>query len=232
MASLEDAVIIRLKTHGENFEIYVDADKALKLKSGEDLALDDVLAVNHVFKDAKSGDKASEEHLLDLFKVKDMAEVYKEILHKGELHLTTEQKRQMHEERRKQIATIITRNAINPQTNTPHPFVRIEQAMEEARVEVVISKSAKEQVEKIVKALKPILPIRFEKIQVAVQIPQAYSGRLYHIMHEFGEIKKEDWGSGEQFVLIELPAGMQDDFYSQLNGATHGAVKTKVVKHE
>jgi ribosome maturation protein SDO1 len=232
MKSLEDAVIIRLKTHGENYEIYVDPDAALKYKSGEEIGLDEILIVESIYKDAKTGEKASVEHLLDLFKVKDIGEVFQKILRDGELHLTTEQKRAMHEERRKQIVSIIVRNAINPQTKTPHPLARIESAMEEARVEIVISKSAKEQVDKIVKALKPIIPIKFEKIEVAVQVPPEYSGRLYHIIHEFGEVKKEDWISGEQYILIEMPAGLQDDFYSKINGATHGAVKTKVVKHE
>lgn len=232
MSSLEDAVIIRLKIQGENFEIFVDADNALKYKSGEDIAFEDVLVVNHVFKDAKTGDKASEERLKELFKKEDMNEILKDIIHKGELHLTTEQKRKMHEDRKKQIASIIARNAINPQTKTPHPLSRIEAAMDEARVEVVISRSAKEQVDKVLKALKPILPIKFEKLEIAVQIPPSFAGRMFHILHEFGEVKRDDWRDGEQYVLIEIPAGLQDDFYSQLNGATHGAIKTKVVKHE
>ncbi|MFH1055950.1 MAG: ribosome assembly factor SBDS [Candidatus Altiarchaeota archaeon] len=232
MVTLDEAVIVRLKTHGETYEIFVDADKAMKYRGGENVSLEDVLAVEHIFKDCKTGEKASEEHVKDLFKVKDVKEAIKEILLKGELHLTTEQKRLMHEERRKQIAGIIARNAINPQTKTPHPLARIEAAMEEARVEVVISKSANEQVEKVVKALKPILPIKFEKIEVAVQIPPAYAGRLYHILKEMGELKKEEWKGGEQYCLIEIPAGIQDEFYSRLNGATHGEIKTKVIKNE
>jgi subtilisin family serine protease len=45
MVRLEDAVIIRHKIRGETYEIYVDADKALKYRGGEDVSLDDVLAV-------------------------------------------------------------------------------------------------------------------------------------------------------------------------------------------
>lgn len=232
MVSLDKAIIIRLKTHGEDYEIYVDADKAVKYRGGENIAIEDILAVMQVFKDAKAGEKASDEHLLELFHVSDVNDAIKEILVKGELHLTTEQKRHMHEERRKQVATIIARNAINPQTQTPHPLARIEAAMEEARVEIVISKSANEQVEKVLKALKPIIPIKFEKLQVVIQIPAAYAGKLYHVLREMGEIKKEEWVGAEQFCLMEIPAGLQDELYTKLNGVTHGEVKTKVVKHE
>jgi ribosome maturation protein SDO1 len=232
MVRLDEAVIVHFKTRGETYELYVDADQALKYRSGEPVELRDVLAVEQVFKDAAKGDKAGEEHLKEIFQVTDTRDAIKEILLKGELHLTTEQKRQMLIDRRKQISSIIARNAINPQTQTPHPLTRIEAAMDEARVEIVITKSANEQVEKVLKALKPLIPIKFEKLTVAVKIPAAYAGRLHHIIHDLGEIKKDEWVGGEQFCLIEIPAGLQDEFYSKLNGATHGDVKTKVVKHE
>ena len=231
MVSLDEAVILRLKTHGENYELYVDADKALEYKGGGEVSPEDVLAVEHVFKDAKTGEKASEEHLKELFKVGDIRDAIREILLKGELHLTTEQKRRMLEDRWKQVATVIARNAINPQTGTPHPVNRIESAMKEARVEVVLSRTANEQVESVLKALKPIIPIRFEKLDVAVKIPATYAGKMYHIIREYGEVKKEDWVGGEQYCLIEIPAGIQDELYSRLNSLTHGEVKTKVVKH-
>ncbi|MBD3388446.1 MAG: ribosome assembly factor SBDS [Candidatus Altiarchaeales archaeon] len=232
MVSLDDAIIIRLKTHGENYEVYVDPDKVLEFKSGDDVELSEVLAADHVFKDAKAGDKASEEHLMELFKVDDMESVFKEIISKGDLHLTTEQKKHMMEDRRKQVASIISMNAVNPQTGKPHPLQRIMSAMEEARAEITISKSANEQVEKVLKALKPLIPIKFEKLEVAVKIPPEYSGKMYNVLREFGEVKKEDWVGGEQFCLVEIPAGMQDEFYSRLNSMTHGEVKTKVVKHD
>ncbi len=232
MVSLDESVIIRHKIHGENYEIYVDADAALDFKSGVDVAIEDVLVAETVFRDASAGDKASEEHLLTLYGVSEMKEVFKTILTKGELHLTTEQKRHMMKERFKQVATIITRNAINPQTKTPHPLTRIEAAMEEAKVEIVINRSAKEQVEKALKKLKPIIPIKFEKLQVAMHLPPKYAGKLFHIFHEYGEIKKEDWKGGDQFIMIEIPAGMSDELFSKINGATHGEVETKVIKHD
>jgi ribosome maturation protein SDO1 len=232
MVRLEDAVIVRLKTRGETYELYVDADKALKFKGGENVPLEEVLVVNHAFKDAAKGEKASEEHLLELFKVADIKDALTEILTKGELHLTTEQKRNMLVERRKQVASIIARNAINPQTQTPHPLARIEAAMDEARAEITISKSANEQVEKVLKALKPILPIRFEKLQVAIKVPAQYAAKMYHPLREIGEVKKEEWVGGELICLMEIPAGLQDELYNKLNSLTHGEVKTKVVKHE
>ncbi|MCX6695000.1 MAG: ribosome assembly factor SBDS [Candidatus Altiarchaeota archaeon] len=232
MISLEKAITVRLKTFGETFELLVDPDNALAFREGGDVKLDDVLAAEHVFKDAKEGDKASEEVMHKIFKTTDINAIITEILQKGELHLTTEQKKKMLDERRKQIVDTIARNAINPQTQTPHPLARIEAAMDEARVEIVISKSANEQIEKVLKALKPLIPIKFEKLQVAAKIPAQYAGKTHHILKDMGEILREEWQGTEQLLLIEIPAGMQDDLYGRLNALTHGEVKTKVVKHE
>ena len=229
MISLEKAIIVRLKTFGETFEILVDPDKALAFKEGADVALDEVLAAEHVFKDSGAGDKASAEVMKKIFKTEDTTEIVKEILKKGELHLTTEQKKKMHEERRKQVIEIISRNAINPQTRTPHPAARIDAALEEAKFEVTISKSAKEQVEKALKALTPIIPIKLEKVDIAVKIPAQYAGGMFNVLREFGEIKKDEWISGEQYVLVEIPGGLQDEFFSRLNSLTHGEVKVKIL---
>lgn len=230
MVSLDKALIARLKTYGETFEIFVDPDLALEYKRGGDISINDILAVAAIFKDARAGDRASEESMVKILGSSDVNSVADKILKKGELHLTTEQRRQMLEDRRKQIIRIIARNAINPQTKTPHPPTRIEKALEEAKFSVDISKSANEQVDSALKAIRPILPIKFETVEVAVKIPAKYSGNCYRVLKEFGDIKKEEWDKGDLICLLGIPGGVQDEFYSKINGLTQGEAKIKVLK--
>jgi len=230
MVSLDKAVIARLKSYGETFEILVDSDLALEYKSGENIKLNDVMAVDNIFKDAKTGDKSSEESLKKVFGTDDVLAIADRIIKKGELHLTTEQRKRMLEDRKKQIVTTIARNAINPQTKLPHPPGRIEKAMEEARVDVNINESAKEQVDRIVKALQPIIPIKFGKIQIAVKIPANYAGKLHSTFREFGDVKKEEWVGGEQYCVLEIPAGLQDEFLSKINNLTKGEANIKFLR--
>ena len=61
MVNLEDAVIARLESHGERFEIFVDPDLASDFKRGQAINIEDILVVEEIFKDSKKGDKASEE---------------------------------------------------------------------------------------------------------------------------------------------------------------------------
>ncbi|MFQ5815148.1 MAG: ribosome assembly factor SBDS [Candidatus Hydrothermarchaeaceae archaeon] len=228
---MEEAVIARLETHGEHYEVLVDPDLALGFKRGKDIDISSVLAVETIFKDAKKGDRASEEHMTKIFANPDPMEIAKQIIKKGEIQLTTEQRRRMLEDRKKQIVAIIARNAINPQMDAPHPPHRIERAMEEAKVHVDLNKTAEEQVKGVVKALRPILPIRFEERRIAVKIPAQYAARAHSTVKEFGDIKKEEWlNDGSWAFIMDMPAGAVEEFFNELNSLTRGDVETKILK--
>ena len=230
MVSLDEAVIARIKKHGHTFEIYVDPDLALSYKNGDVEDLAEVVAADKVFKDAAKGEEAGEEILTESFQTTEFKIVVDEILRKGDLHLTTEQRKHMHEERVKQVVDIIARNAINPQTKAPHPPSRIEKAMEEAKARIDYTKSAASQVDDVLKLLKPLMPIKFEKVEVVVQLPGSYAGKLHDKLHKYGEVKKQEWVKDKQYCLMEIPGGLQDELYETLNKLTHGEAEIKVVR--
>jgi ribosome maturation protein SDO1 len=127
------------------------------------------------------------------------------------------------------VATI-TREAINPQTKLPHPARRIEIAMEEAKIHIDPFKSVDEQVTETLKAIRIKIPIRFEKVKVAIKIPGDVQGKVYNIIPEYGTTQKEEWQrDGSWIAVVEIPGGMQDNFYEKLNELTHGQVETKLL---
>jgi ribosome maturation protein SDO1 len=231
MITLEDAVIARLEYFGERFEILVDPDLASDFKRGEDINIEDILAVEEVFKDAKKGDKASEEAMNKAFDTTDPLVVAANIIRKGHVQLTAQQRRDMQEEKRRMVVDKIAREAINPQTKLPHPARRIEIAMEEAKIRVDPFKSVDEQVNVTLKAIRRLIPIRIEKVKVAIHIPGDFTGRVYGIIPEFGKTLKEEWQQdGSWVAVVEIPGGMQDNFYQKLSELTHGQVETKLLK--
>jgi ribosome maturation protein SDO1 len=231
MVTLEDAVIARLEYYGEHFEILVDPDLASDFKRGKEIELDKILAIEEVFKDAKKGDKASEEAMLKAFETTDPLEASAIIIKKGNVQLTAQQRREMQEEKRKSIIATISREAINPQTKLPHPARRIEIAMEECKIHVDPFKSVDEQVRTVLKAIRMKIPIRFEKVNVALRIPGDLTGKVYGVIPDFGKIKKEEWQKdGSWVAVVEIPGGMQENFYLKLNELTRGQVETKLIK--
>jgi ribosome maturation protein SDO1 len=230
MISLDKAVIARLESHGESFEILVDPNIVEKVHSGEITDIREHLAVEDVFKDARKGDRASEESVKKVFGTEDINEIAIQIIKKGEVQLTTEQRRKMQEEKKRKIITEIARNAINPQTKTPHPPARIEAAMEEARIHIDPFKPAEQQVQKVLDAIKPIIPIKFEKIRVAIKLSGENYGKAYGEIVNYGKIIKEEWqADGSWIGLVEIPAGVQIEFFDELNKRTKGDVETKLL---
>ncbi len=231
MVSLDDAVIARLESHGSRFEILVDPDLALEFKNGKEIEISDILAADGIFKDSKKGDRISEAYVYDVLGVQSVADAAKIILKKGELQLTTQQRRKILLDRKKQVISIISKNAINPQTGLPHPPSRIERAMEEAGVHIDLLKSAEEQVPKVVKSLRPLLPLKFEEKEVAVKVPPQFAGKAMSSVRLLGDIKREEWQSDGSWIgVIKLPAGMVDELFEKLNEITHGEIETKILK--
>ncbi|MEA3379172.1 MAG: ribosome assembly factor SBDS [Nanoarchaeota archaeon] len=230
MINVNEAVIARYSKHGKTFEILVDCDKALDFKEGKNVPLEEVLATTSIFSDVKQDEKPTNDDLNHVFGTLEPEEIAKKIIKEGEIQITTEHKHKLREEKRKQIINIIHRNAINPQTGHPHPPQRIESVMAEAQIKIDEFKPANLQVQAIVKSLAAYLPIKFEIWEVAVKMPSNYAAKSYHILKEFGKLLKDEWqDNGSLIAVVELPAGLQEEFENSIYKLSQGEAEIKVV---
>ena len=231
MVSLDDAVIARLKKGEHEFEILVDPHAAADLIDGKELDLMEHLAIDAIFTDAKKGTHASEESLVEEFQTSDIKKIAATIIRHGHIQLTTEQRHKMQESKRKRVIEHITKNAMDPQTKTPHPRQRIERALEEVGFHIDPFKPVKEQVKEAINSIRPIIPISLEHVKISIKIPAAYAGKAYGVVRQYGVLEQEDWQSDGSWVgIIKLAAGMQTDLYDRLNETTKGNVSTKILK--
>lgn len=231
MVDVDEAIIGRLESHGETFEILIDPRVVSLVREGKEVDLSEHMVMDQVYRDAKKGTKPEESKIQEVFGTSDPLAIARHIILKGEVQLTTQQRKEMQESKRRRVVAIIARNAINPQTGAPHPPARIESAMEEARVHIDPFKTAESQVEAVLKVLRPLMPIRFDKIRIAVRLTGEQYGRCYDFMTKSGKLIKEEWhSSGNWIGVLELPAGLRDDFLGKLNELTKGEVDTKILK--
>lgn len=232
MVRVEDAVIARLESSGEKFEVLVDPDLALKLKQGHVVSFHDLVVIDTVFSDAKKGKEQSPAALNKVFGTTDVETIVKKIILTGEVQLTTEQRRELREKKRREVIDLIARNAVNPQTGFPHPPLRIQTALEEAKIGIDEWKPASEQLQGILKELRKLLPISMEKLQVAVKIPPAFAGKANARLHHY-EVRKQEWqNDGSLILVLDIPAGLKGQLFDELNHLTHGQVETKVIGTE
>ncbi len=235
MISLEEAVTARLESHGARFEVLVDPDAALAIKRGEfDGDIEDVIAAEDVFENASRGDRPAEEDLETVFETTDPLEIIPEVIERGEIQITAEQRKEMQEQKHKKLVNRITRNAVNPQMdNAPHPPERIENALEEAGFTVDPMEPVGQQVDDALDALRPVIPIRFDEVTIAVQIPANYAGSAQARIRQFGDLEREEWQNDGSWVgVMTFPAGMQNEFYDLVNEHTSGEAETRIIKDE
>jgi len=216
----------RISKSGEKFEILVRPEPALDFKMGKQLGLSQILVIEEVYIDAGKGTRASSEKLDKAFGTADPLKIAEEIMRHGELQLTTEQRKQLVEDKRKQVVAFVSRNCIDPRTGTPHPPIRIEQALNQVKYSIDPFKNADEQAKEIIEQLRVILPIKMEQMRVAVKIFAEHAAKAYGAIKNFGTITREEW----LVAMLELPAGLYGPFIERLGKITQGTIQTKVLK--
>jgi ribosome maturation protein SDO1 len=222
---------VRMTIEGEHYEILVYPDPALNYKMGRNVDPLSVLAIDEVYFDSSKGLRASAEKLKKHFKTDDHAKAALEILKRGELQLTQEQRMRLTEEKRRQVVTIISKNYVDPRTSLPHPPIRIEQAMQEARVSIDPFKDANEQTKEILEKLRPIIALKSERVKLSVRAPAQYAGQTLGVVKSFGEILKEEWGQdGGLSIVLDVPAASQPNLLERLGAVTKGSAQVTLVK--
>ncbi len=255
--NLGTCIVGRIEKAGRTFEMLLDPEKAWeakkivreeinrRLKAGSKksrLTVDEIInnpKINlelifesfTVFEDLKRGKKATDGDMEAVFNTKDGVKIGGHVLLEGEIQWTKTQRDEESKKKLKQIITIISKNAINPQNKKPHPYQRIEKAIEQARVKIDVMKSAEEQVDDVVKSIRAIIPIRMEQVEMAIKIPSSFTAKGYNIVAQYVQIKKEEWQSDGSWVsVVSLPAGLQMELIDKLNKLTHGRVQIKLKK--
>ena len=223
--------VVKYSFEGEKFEILVKPDQALDYKLGKIKDVGSVLVSEEIYQNSGEGTRASSEKLQKAFKTEDPLVIAEKILQKGDLNLTTDQRRKMTTEKRKQIITFIAKTFVDPRSHLPHPPLRIEQAMSDARVSVDPFKSAEEQVKDIVENLRSIIPLKSENLLLEISVPAQYVAKSYSVLKSTGILKKEDWQpDGSLKAILEIPAAARPNVIDRLGAITKGTAFVEVLK--
>ena len=216
MVSLDDAVLARLEKGGKRYEALVNPDLVEQWKEDpSNIELDDFMAMDEIFHDARAGERPTEEALMNTFQTLDVEAILNIILEKGSIQLTTAQRKARVANMRQQIIHHIHSQAIDPKSKSPHPRTRIELALDESKYSVDPFKRLEDQVKDAIAKLKPLIPLSFESVRLAFRIPGSAYGSVSQLLRPYQ--KKEQWlENGDWACVVELPAGMKGDMIGQV----------------
>jgi len=220
--------VARLVLDGDKFELLVKPDPALEYKMGKRSDISGALVSDEIYSDANKGSRASSEKMMKHFKTTDSADVAKQILSRGELNLTTDQRRKMVEEKKRQIVQFINRSFVDPKTHLPHPVVRIEAAMEEVRVPIDPFKKVEDQAKTLIDALRKILPLRSETAKLTVTVPPQFAAQSYSVLKSTGDLRSEEWlADGSLKAVLDMNASIRGQFLDRLGAVTKGSAQVR-----
>jgi len=220
----------KLRHEHKIFETMVDLDSAMKLRKGESVDINEVVRDNVIWTDLKKGLKAGNDDLEKAFGTTEFNSIVEKIVRKGNLEVTQEYRDEALETKRKQVVDFLVRNAIDSRTNRPFTPDIIDSAIKQAGVKIE-NQPVDRQIKGIVEDLKTIIPIKIETKKIKIKIPAEHTGRAYGLIQEYKE--KEEWlGDGSLEAVLNIPVGIQSDFYDKLNGITHGSAITSEIREE
>lgn len=220
--------IARMRVGSKNFEIAADLDMALKLRKGENVNIQNVMLAEGIFTNIKNGSKASSADLKAAFQTDDIFAAATKIVQKGDIELPKDYRDEQQEAKRKKIIDWFSRNAVDAKSGRPFTPDQIAKAIEQTKMNLA-NQTAEQLIPAVTEAIRRILPIKIETKKLAVTIPAVHTGKLYGLVNEYKE--KEDWlSNGDLKVIVNIPIGLQSEFYDKLNAVTHGAALTEEVK--
>jgi ribosome maturation protein SDO1 len=220
--------VARLILDGEKFEVLVKPDPALEYKMGKRSDISSALVSDEIYSDANKGSRASSEKMMKHFKTTDSVDIAKQILAKGELNLTTDQRRKMVEEKKRQIVQFINRSFVDPKTHLPHPIVRIEAAIEEVRVPIDPFRKVDDQAKAIVDAVRKILPLKSETLKLTITVPPQFAAQSYSVLKSTGDLLSEEWlADGSLRAMVDINASLRGQFLDRLGSVTKGSAQVK-----
>jgi len=228
---MDKPTVIRFAVEGEKFELLVKPDPALEFKLGKKKDISTILVSEEIYSDSNKGTRASTEKLMKAFKTTDPTAIATIILQKGDLNLTTDQRRKMVSEKRKQIVEFIAKSYVDPRSHLPHPPLRIEQAMDDGRVSVDPFKNVDEQTKDIVEQLRSIIPLKSENMLLEILVPAQFAAQSYSVLKSVGSLKKEEWqANGSLKVILDIPAAARANVIDRLGSITKGSASVEVAK--
>ena len=220
--------LARLKTGKATFETMVDLDNAIKLKKGNEVDINDVVRDTVIYSDQKKGMRAGGAELENAFGTSDFHKIVEKIIKKGEVEVTQEFRDEALESRRKQVVDFLVKNAVDSRTDRPFTPDMLESAIREAGIKID-NKPIEVQINGIVDKLRQVIPIKIETKKIKVSIPAVHTGKVYGLIQDYKE--KEEWlGNGDLEVVLNIPVGIQMEFYDKLNSTTHGSAMTEEIK--
>ncbi|XP_021747162.1 ribosome maturation protein SBDS-like [Chenopodium quinoa] len=212
---LTNVAVVRLKKHGNRFEIACYKNKVLSWRSGVEKDIDEVLQSQIVYCNVSKGVLAKSKDLIAAFGTDDQSKICLEILDKGELQVAGKEREAQLSSQFRDIATIVMQKTINPETKHPYTISMIERLMHEIHYAVDPHSSSKKQALEVIRQLQQKFPIKRSPMRLRITVsPESFPSIKEKLETGHGDIVSKEESGNQLSVVCELDPGIFREFDS------------------
>eukprot|EP01091_Cochliopodium_minus_P019887 TRINITY_DN8508_c0_g1_i1.p1 TRINITY_DN8508_c0_g1~~TRINITY_DN8508_c0_g1_i1.p1 ORF type:complete len:255 (+),score=65.51 TRINITY_DN8508_c0_g1_i1:39-803(+) len=217
--------IIKMKKGKTTYELLVNHGSVDKWKEDGKKEEDwrKVLYVDDLFKNSSKGERPTKEELAESFGNFDLKTIQQTIAFSGEIQLTTNDRKELTDNKRKAIINIINKNYVDPQSKRPYSVVQIDSALTSIKAKIDIQKSAEDQVKLIMKDLVLKLPLtKVAAFEGKLIISNSHVGKVQSNLKSFCSVGSESWSDNSWIVKVSLTTSEYDPLIQFLTKSTNG----------
>lgn len=178
-------------------------------RSKAETDLDEVLQTHTIFVNVSKGLVAKRADLIRCFKTEDEATMVLEILAKGQLQVSKEER--VHEQTvtYTEVARLVTERCVNPDTQRPYTIAQIERSMKDIHFSIQPGKSEKVQALEVIRQLQAAqVPIERAKMRIRITLPRAAAPKtIKPLIEGMITIEDEEWDDGDLELTCVLDPG-------------------------
>lgn len=220
---LTNVAIVRHKKGGKRFELACYRNKVLGWRNKVETDIDEVVQTHTIFNNASKGQFAKKADLTKAYGTDDEEKIVLEILAKGQLQVSKEEREQKQEATYTEVAKLVSERCINPDTKKPYTIAQIERAMKDVHVSIRTEQSSKKQALEVIKTLKENdIPIERANLLLRIWLPQSQAKTIKSAIKDMLTIESEEWDDD-----LELLCSIDPGKYRAVSDAVQAQSKGK-----
>ncbi|KAF4349077.1 hypothetical protein G4B88_029046, partial [Cannabis sativa] len=184
---LTNVVVVRLKKHGNRFEVACYKNKVLSWRSRVKKDLDKVLQSQTVYSNVSKGVLTKSKDLIAAFGTDDQSKIC-------ELQVAGKERESQLSSKFRDIATIVMQKAYNPETQRPYTITMIERLMHDIHFAIDPSSASKKRAQEVIHELQKCFPIKRSPMKLRLSVPEQGLSTLMEKLNSWNAklISKDD----------------------------------------
>uniref|UniRef100_A0A7S3VGJ4 SBDS family rRNA metabolism protein n=1 Tax=Dunaliella tertiolecta TaxID=3047 RepID=A0A7S3VGJ4_DUNTE len=227
---LTNVAVVRMKKAGQRFEVACYRNKVQDWRAGIEKDLDEVLQSTSVFHNVSKGVAAKDKDLQAAFGTTDHTAICLEILARGELQVSEEERKMQYEHLFKDVASVLVDKCVNPESGRPYTLALIERALRDVHFNVDPKHSAKQQALEVLPLLQKHFPIQRARMRLKLSVPVAQHQEMVDKLKSYDAVieSSDTLPQAATFVVLVDP-GLFRHLNTFLQSTMNGKGRMEVV---